>query len=152
MSLQSNTVILARFYAALVGLQRSDTQCSFSLRSGYDSSPLPTVNRLWVSIRFDIHQLTGQYKASAVLTVYDPGAGPDGTDAPYLEIHAFDHPDLPGLSYIQSYLSDKVPGRASEKIKECEVIITCLREFKQKTDLMQKLAECISRKFQLARI
>ncbi len=120
--MKSNVELLVQLYREIVGPEGSADLPFEVPETGFCFSPMPTVNRLWASIRFGTHQPDGKYQKSAILQVYAPGAGPDGRDATYLEIQAFDPSESPRMGH-NIHLYEKVPGREIDKIKECEVIL-----------------------------
>lgn len=140
--MKSNVELLVQLYREIVGPEGSSDIPEEIPAQGYCFAPMPTVNKLWTDIRFGIHQPEGKFQQSAILKVYAPGAGPDGQDAVYLEVQAFDPVEIQTFDPSESprkghniFLYDKVPGREIDKIKECEVILNlyyqiCSRELK----------------------
>lgn len=133
-TMKSNVELLVQLYREIVGPEGSSDIPEEIPAQGYCFAPMPTVNKLWTDIRFGIHQPEGKFQQSAILKVYAPGAGPDGHDATYLEIQAFDPSESPRKGH-NIFLYDKVSGREISKIKECEVILNlyyqiCSRELK----------------------
>ena len=132
--MKSNVDILIDLYREVIGSKSPHLLSDEMHRKGSCISAIPTVNKLCARIDCGTHQPEGKYTQSAIFKVYVPGAGPDGQDAVYLEIQAFDPSESPRMGHNR-FLYDGVPGREIAAIKECQVILNlhdqmCLNEVK----------------------